>query len=125
MSDSTESTEPRTFEKAIADVEQIVHQLESGRLDLSQSLNEYQRGVATLKECYDLLSQAERRITLLSGFDADGNPVSEPFEQAATTMESKQKSRATRRGYSKKQEKAVSPSELDSMDSDDSTTGLF
>ncbi len=125
MSDSAEPTEPRSFEKAIADVEQIVCQLESGRLDLSQSLDEYQRGVATLKECYDLLSQAERRITLLSGFDADGNPISEPFEPAATTIETKQKTRASRRGYTKKQEKGVHPSEIDGIDSDDSIAGLF
>lgn len=125
MSESTDPIEPRSFEQAIADVEHIVGQLESGKLDLSRSLDEYQRGVATLKECYELLSQAERRITLLSGFDADGNPISEPFEQSATTLDGKQKNRASRRSYTKKQGKTVDSAEMDCMDSDDSTTGLF
>ncbi len=78
----------RTFEEALADVEQTVAKLEGGRLGLEESLDEYERGVSTLKECHRLLGSAERRITLLSGFDADGNPVVEDFDVAETTLPS-------------------------------------
>jgi len=91
----------RTFEQAVAEVEQIVSKLESGKLELAQSLDEYQRGVGTLNECYKLLENAERRITLLSGFDADGNPVTEPFEEASMTIQEKQTARSTRRSIPK------------------------
>lgn len=91
----------RTFEQAVSEVEQIVSKLESGKLELAQSLDEYQRGVGTLKECYELLENAERRITLLSGFDADGNPVTEPFEEASMTIQEKQTARSTRRSVPK------------------------
>ncbi len=122
---STNTAQPRQFEHALADVEQIVCELESGRLDLSRSLEQYQRGVATLKECYELLSQAERRISLLSGFDADGKPVLESFDPSPQSIEDKQKSRATRRGYNKKQDKAADTPESDCADSDDAPAGLF
>ena len=45
------SKSKRTFEQAIADVEEIVGKLEGGRLELATSLDEYQRGIGALKEC--------------------------------------------------------------------------
>jgi len=87
----------RSFEQAMSEVERIVAELEGGQLDLSASLDKYQAGIGTLKECYELLENAERRITLLSGFDADGNAITEAFEQQAMTMEQKQAARSTRR----------------------------
>ena len=38
-----------------------------------------------LKQCYELLERAERRIELLCGVDADGNPITEPFEARPTS----------------------------------------
>ncbi len=87
----------RTFEQALADVEQVVARLESGKLDLGKSLDEYQRGIVTLKECHELLGQAERRVAVLSGFDAEGNPVVESFDEKPMSMDEKQAARATRR----------------------------
>jgi exodeoxyribonuclease VII small subunit len=76
------SRSPRRFEAAVDEIEQIVQRLESGQLDLAQSLEQYSHGIDTLKECHQLLADAERRVTLLSGFDADGNPVTTPIDQA-------------------------------------------
>lgn len=84
----------------MAEVEEIVGRLENGQLDLAESLDQYQRGIETLKECHQLLAVAERRITLLSGFDADGNPVTSPFDEADMSLSEKQSRRGSRRGAS-------------------------
>lgn len=73
----------RNFESAVAEIEQIVGRLESGQLDLGDSLEQYAKGIETLQECHRLLAAAERRVTLLSGFDADGNPVEASLDTSA------------------------------------------
>jgi exodeoxyribonuclease VII small subunit len=88
----------RRFEVALCEVEQIVARLETGQLDLSESLDQYQKGIETLKECHRLLESAERRITLLSGFDADGVPLTAPFDEAEMSLSEKQARRGRRRG---------------------------
>jgi exodeoxyribonuclease VII small subunit len=70
----------RRFESAVDEIEQIVSRLESGELDLAESLQQYAKGIETLKECHELLADAERRVTMLSGFDADGNPITSPLD---------------------------------------------
>ncbi|TWU21018.1 Exodeoxyribonuclease 7 small subunit [Novipirellula galeiformis] len=67
------------FEAAVGEVQKIVDNLESGDLGLSESLKQYELGIQRLNQCQGLLEAAERKVTLLSGFDADGNPVTEPF----------------------------------------------
>ena len=68
------------FEESLGEVESIVSQLESGELGLSESLQKYEQGIRELKQCQSLLDKAEQRISKLSGFDADGNPVSAPAD---------------------------------------------
>jgi exodeoxyribonuclease VII small subunit len=93
---------PRRFESALDEIEVIVMNLERGELDLGESLAQYQKGIETLKECHQLLSEAERRITLLSGFDADGNPVTTSFDESEMTLDEKQARRGTRRTAERK-----------------------
>lgn len=73
-----------TFEQSLAELEQIVRQLEEGKLGLSDSLARYEVGVKRLKECYQLLERAEQRIELLERVDAHGEAVTRPFDVAAT-----------------------------------------
>ena len=73
----------RKFESAVEEIEQIVGRLESGQLDLGDSLEQYAKGIETLQECHRLLAAAERRVTLLSGFDTDGNPVEVSLDTSA------------------------------------------
>ena len=68
-------TETLDFEAAMAEVERIVSQLESGSLNLTESLEQYEKGVKYLRDCHAILGAAERKVTMLAGFDADGNPV--------------------------------------------------
>lgn len=74
---------PTDFETALSEVEQIVMRLESGELGLSDSLQQYEEGIQQLKRCHALLDAAEQRVTQLAGFDAEGNPITEPIEPAS------------------------------------------
>jgi exodeoxyribonuclease VII small subunit len=94
MSDSP--PENMTFEQALADLEQIVRELEDGQTSLEEALARYETGVGLLKRCYGQLREAEQRILLLTGVDADGRPLLQPFEHAATA-EGDPKERAKRR----------------------------
>ncbi len=67
------------YESAMKQVESIVRALESGELDLTESLDQYEQGIGRLKDCHEILEAAEQKISLLSGFDADGNPVTQPM----------------------------------------------
>ena len=78
------ATQEQTFEQALSALEQIVRDLEDGRLGLSESLARYEQGVKLLKNCYAQLEKAERRIELLTGIDAAGNAVVAPFDDTAS-----------------------------------------
>jgi exodeoxyribonuclease VII small subunit len=82
MSDSV-NTEP-TFEQSIADLEQIVRDLEDGQTGLEEALARYEAGVALLRRCYARLKNAEQRIVLLAGVDGDGRPITRPFQHSAS-----------------------------------------
>jgi exodeoxyribonuclease VII small subunit len=95
---STLLTAEPTFEQALAALEQIVHDLEEGRVGLADALAKYEDGVKLLKQCYSQLEQAERRIELLTGTDAAGNPVTRPFDDEATITIEEEGKRRGRRG---------------------------
>ena len=50
-----------------------------------------------LRQSYELLERAERRIELLSGVDAEGNPVTQPFDDTATLDQEEPGKRRSRR----------------------------
>jgi exodeoxyribonuclease VII small subunit len=85
------------FEESLDKLEQVVLDLEEGRLGLSESLACYEQGVKHLKQCYRALETAERKIELLAGVDADGNPVSEPYDDQEMTLDEKAAARTERR----------------------------
>ena len=64
-----------SFEESLGELEKIVAELESGKLGLVGCAARYEEGVKHLKGCQQLLELAERKIELLSGVDADGNPI--------------------------------------------------
>lgn len=73
-----------TFEAALAEIQQVLESLEDGSVGLEESLQRFERGTALLRHCYTLLESAERRIEILTGRDAEGNPVTAPFDSQAT-----------------------------------------
>jgi exodeoxyribonuclease VII small subunit len=50
------------FEKALAELEQIVQRLEKGDVALEESIKIYERGEALKKRCDALLAEAEARV---------------------------------------------------------------
>ena len=86
-----------TFEQALAAIESIVRELEEGQLGLDDSLARYERGVKLLRRCHEQLRQAERRIELLAGIDAAGNPIAAPLDDTALSLEEKARQRGKRR----------------------------
>jgi len=87
-----------SFEDSLEQLEKIVADLESGKLGLSEALERYEQGVKHLKSCQQLLERAERKIELLSGVDADGNPITQPFDESEDdSLEAKAAARGQRR----------------------------
>lgn len=74
----------RTFEQNLSDLESIVRELEDGKTSLETAIARYEQGVGLLKTCTESLRQAEQKIILLTGVDAQGEPNTEPFEHEAS-----------------------------------------
>jgi exodeoxyribonuclease VII small subunit len=61
------SADALTFEKALEELEALVHRMEDGKLPLEESLAAYQRGTELLKFCESRLADAQARISILEG----------------------------------------------------------
>ncbi|PHS11071.1 MAG: exodeoxyribonuclease VII small subunit [Blastopirellula sp.] len=94
---STKSKDEPRFEEQLAQLEETVQSLEDGQTGLEDALAHYEQGIKTLKQCYGLLENTERKIELLSGVDSQGNPVTQPFEEDSMSLEEKAGSRSKRR----------------------------
>ena len=62
------------FEKALAELETIVAKLESGKVDLEESIKIYERGEALRKHCESKLAEAEARIEKIT-LSPQGKPT--------------------------------------------------
>jgi exodeoxyribonuclease VII small subunit len=58
---------PQDFESALARLEALVSQMETGALPLDQSLAAYEQGVELAKICQRRLDQAEQQVKVLQG----------------------------------------------------------
>ena len=130
--EANNDTERPGFEQALAELETIMHALEEGKLGLAEGLARYERGIALLKQCYELLENAERKIELLCGVDAEGNPITQPFEAGGEqSLEEKAQGRSRRRSAAPKGAKppaAVEPTKspaLEPTDDRDEPGSLF
>ncbi|AEC19001.1 hypothetical protein PT7_0461 [Pusillimonas sp. T7-7] len=56
---------PQDFETALAQLESLVAQMETGTLALDQSLAAYEQGVELAKICQRRLDQAEQQVRVL------------------------------------------------------------
>lgn len=79
---------PARFEEALAELEQLVEQLERGDLTLEQSLAQFERGVGLARECRDSLSAAEQKVQVLLERAGEGEQLADfeagDDEQTAT-----------------------------------------
>ena len=51
-----------TFEQAIKELTGIVGKIEQGDIALGDSLQQYEKGMALIKQCRKILQEAEKRI---------------------------------------------------------------
>lgn len=70
----------RSFEEAIARLEEIVQRLETGNISLDESLNLFEEGIGLAKYCSERLNAAEGRLQVLMGFE-NGQPKLGDFNQ--------------------------------------------
>ncbi len=69
-----------SFEKALAELEEIVGKLERGDVPLAESIAFYERGEALKKHCEKLLGEAEARVDKIR-VGADGKATGvEPLD---------------------------------------------
>ena len=54
------------FEKALAELEQLVETMEKGDLTLEESLKQFERGVTLTRACQKALAEAEQKVRILT-----------------------------------------------------------
>ena len=74
----------QNFEQSLKRLESVVNQLESAETGLDRPLELYEQAVGLLNQCRSILDAAEQRIRLLTGVDAQGNPITEPVQATGT-----------------------------------------
>ena len=67
------------FEESMQTLEEIAKELESGELDLDESMSKFEEGMKLSKKCNEILENAEKKITIL--LQKEGELVEENFEQ--------------------------------------------
>ncbi|CCE24754.1 MULTISPECIES: exodeoxyribonuclease VII small subunit [Methylotuvimicrobium] len=65
------------FEESLAELEQLVEQMEQGELSLEDSLKSFERGVALTRTCQKALQEAEQKVQIL--LEKNGTQTLEPF----------------------------------------------
>jgi exodeoxyribonuclease VII small subunit len=63
-----------SFEEALAELENIVRSLETGQINLSDSIAAYERGVALKQYCESKLKDAQLKIEQIT-LDPSGDPT--------------------------------------------------
>lgn len=71
--------EKKNFEKTMAELEQVVDELENGQPDLDKALSLFEKGIKLTKECQKILDQAEQKVTKLIQ-DENGEIIETSFE---------------------------------------------
>jgi exodeoxyribonuclease VII small subunit len=79
---STPKNTQLNFEGAMDRLEEIVEQMESGKMMLEELIVRYEEGMKLVKICQERLASAEQRIEIITRNNA-GKPVVKNFEPAA------------------------------------------
>lgn len=66
-----------SFEQALAEFERLVERMETGELNLEDSLKAFERGIELSRLCQHILDEAEQRIQIVT--EQNGELAAEPF----------------------------------------------
>ena len=72
------SKEKVNFEETITKLELIANELETGNLNLDESVEKFEEGMKLSKECTKMLDDAEKRISIL--IKKDDGIIEEDFD---------------------------------------------
>ena len=76
MTNPQPNTDPAlTFEQALANLEAIIEKIEKGDVGLEKAILEYERGIALIRRCKDILQKAEQRVDELTRHANPAAPV--------------------------------------------------
>lgn len=76
--ETASGSEITSFEGKLGQLEQLVEELESGELELADSLDRFQKGIALSKDCRELLDNAQQTVETL--IDPDDERSLRPFD---------------------------------------------
>jgi exodeoxyribonuclease VII small subunit len=82
MAEAARDIDTLTYEDALKELEVLIRKLESGSIDLADSIATYERGVALAAHCSRLLEQTEAKVQRLV-LGSKGEPREEPLEGAS------------------------------------------
>lgn len=68
-----------SYEDALAELETLIRKLETGSIDLADSIASYERGVALAAHCSGLLEETEKKVQRLV-LGPRGEPSEVPME---------------------------------------------
>ncbi len=68
------------FEDLLGELESIVGELEGGQIGLDEALEKYEKGIAALRQCHEVLKAAERKIEILTK-NPEGALVTRPLDE--------------------------------------------
>ena len=66
-----------SFEESIKELTNIVTKIEQGQIPLQDSLEQYEKGMALIKQCRTILEKAEKRIEKISEQEAKSQEPNE------------------------------------------------
>ena len=70
--------EKNTFEDNMANLENIINELEKGNLNLDESMKKFEEGMKLSQECSKMLDEADKKITIL--LEKNGSIEEENFD---------------------------------------------
>lgn len=66
------------FEKAMAELENLVQKMEQGDITLEESLKQFEKGIALTRACQKALQEAEHKVNIL--IQENDKTIIEKFE---------------------------------------------
>ena len=94
MATAKKSEPGQNFESALDRLEEIVEQMESGKMMLEELIVRYEEGMKLVKVCQERLASAEQRIEIITRNNA-GKPIVKDFEP---TVEKERAPKAEEKG---------------------------
>jgi exodeoxyribonuclease VII small subunit len=66
------------FEVALNDLSILIDQMEQGQLPLDKALENFERGIALVRQCQEALKNAEQKVQIL--MEKAGQPALAPYD---------------------------------------------